>query len=270
MTAVGSFYTAGNSRPAQWPAPAHLRPRHARLVGLSLLAALLAFAMVADRLLQPDAYPVKQVSFEGEFHYVTPEQLRRVVGEQAVGSYFALDLSKLEAAARSIPWVDQVSIRREWPQSLHVRYTEHRLVAHWDDGRWLSASGALLNLPGHEALERLPGLAGPEGTHTKVLARYRQYRELLDAVGLELNGLELGPRYSWVARVSAGDGVSFSLLLGKIEAGARLRRFLHSYVAVLAPSAARIRYVDLRYPNGFAVGWHGNTAAAAHHSEGES
>jgi len=269
MSAVGSFYTAGN-RPAYWPAPAATHQRHARLVGLSLAAALLALAVVADRLLQPDAYPVKQVSFEGEFHYVTPEQLKRVVGEQAAGSYFALDLAKLEAAARSIPWVDQVSIRREWPQSLHVRYTEHRLVAHWGDGRWLSASGALLQLPGHEALERLPGLSGPEGTHPRVLARYRQYREALEAVGLELDGLELGPRYSWVARVSAGDGVSFSLLLGKTEPGARLQRFLRSYVMTLAPTAARIRYVDLRYPNGFAVGWNGDAAATSHHSKGKS
>ncbi len=223
---------------------------------LLALACLAALVWAADRLLQPDAYPVRRVSFEGPFRYVSPRQLEAAVQGAVGGNYFSVDLDALEAAVKRIPWVDQVTIRREWPQSLHLRYTEHRLVARWGRGRWLSAAGRVLALPEHAAARHLPLLRGPRGSGPRVLAAYRRMRAVLAPGGLELERLELSARGAWRAGLRAGPR-RFTAFLGSEAPRARLRRLARAFRA-LPPRA--IRYVDLRYPNGFAVAWAGGPA----------
>ena len=47
------------------------------------------------------------------------------------------------------------------------------------------------------------------------------------------------------------------LVLGRKDPLGRLQRFIHIAVPALGPKLARAATVDMRYPNGFAVGWQG-------------
>lgn len=218
---------------------------------LLAVAALLGLAWGADRLLRPGAYPVERVGFEGPFRYVTPAQLEAAVRRAVGGNYFTVDLEALERAVKGIPWVDQVTIRREWPQSLHLRYTEHRLAARWGRTRWLSESGAVLDLPEHEAGRGLPWLAGPAGSAPRVLAAYRRFSRPLRSAGLTLVGLTLSARGGWRLELRAGPR-RFRAFLGREGAAQAVARLARAFPAL---PARPIRYLDLRYPNGFAVAW---------------
>lgn len=265
-------------------------PRRRRVVlwlGVLVVAGTLLFAL--DELLQPDAFPVEHVRFEGEFKHVQLPELERAVLSHARGNFFTLDLARVETAARAVPWVHRVSVRREWPPALHVRYTEQRLVAHWGKAAWINSSGEVVELADARPEGELPRLDGPAGTHAQVLGAYRKWGALLAPAGLQIRELALAPRRAWTMRVAGVDGgaqaaptrtgsegltavarttaasagaTDMVLLLGRDELHARVARFAEVYTGSLLPKAVWIRQVDLRYPNGFAVTWKGSQATS--------
>ena len=60
------------------------------------------------------------------------------------------------------------------------------------------------------------------------------------------------PREQWRFRLDDGTEIR----LGRRETGSRTERFFAVVVPQLAPRLDDIEYVDLRYSNGFAVGWY--------------
>jgi cell division protein FtsQ len=229
-----------------------------RRVAISVLSLILAVVLVVavDWLARPDGFPVERVSFEGEFKRVDPEALKAAVSDEVKGNFFLLDLDAIEAAAKTVPWVDKVSVRRQWPRSIHISFTEHQIMARWGAGAWLSTSARVVDAPGGEVSADLPLLDGPAGTERLVAARYRELADLLGSAGLRLSGLQLTQRRAWIARVLASDaGSSMRLMIGRQDVRARVARLVQVYSRNLAPQAGRIERVDLRYPNGFAVAW---------------
>jgi cell division protein FtsQ len=68
---------------------------------------------------------------------------------------------------------------------------------------------------------------------------------------LTLEKLELDERGSW--RLVLGSGQE--IRLGRRDIDERLYRFFRFVAPALADKLTRVAYVDLRYTNGFAVGW---------------
>jgi cell division protein FtsQ len=239
--------------------------RAQRLV-VSIFGLVLAAVLVVgvDWLARPDGFPVQRVSFEGEFKRVDPQTLKAAVSDAVKGNFFLLDLDAIEAAAKAVPWVDKVSVRREWPRSIHIAYSEHQIMARWGAGAWLSTGARVVDAPGGEVSHDLPRLDGPKGTERLVTARYRELGGLLDRAGLRLTGLQLTKRRAWIAEVLTPEAESrLRLMIGRHDVRARVTRLVQVYPQALAPRAAQIEQVDLRYPNGFAVAWKTAGGAAA-------
>jgi len=137
-----------------------------------------------DHVLRPETFPVRQVSFEGEFRQVDERALASAVVEVARGSFLLLDLEAVQLRARSVPWVHEVTVRRVWPDGVHVRFSEQQLVARWAAGGWLNAQGERVDLQGQPGPDGLPLLAGPDGLAPRVLAHYRQLNEILAPVAV--------------------------------------------------------------------------------------
>ena len=70
-------------------------------------------------------------------------------------------------------------------------------------------------------------------------------------LGVELDRVVLTARYAWQLRLASG----LHVMLGRDAdaAESRLKRFVDAYPATLGRLARRHDYVDLRYPNGFAL-----------------
>ncbi len=221
---------------------------------LTLLWALLLLvvgAFALDWLLHPDNFPVENVDFEGQFEYVTRQQLVDVVQDEVRGNFYALDLDAVKARVESLPWVYRASVRRNWPRDLRIRLTEQRLVARWGDVAWLNQDAELVRLPSGVQLAGLPQLRGPQGTHAQVLARYRSFARALERTGLQVFAITLTPRRSYRVRLDNG----MTLVLAREDPDAKIERFARAYEGALGSQASRIEQVDLRYTNGFSVQW---------------
>jgi len=234
------------------------RPWRAGVYAFAAVMAIAAILFVADYILRPDSFPVRRLTFEGDFRHVDQKVLADAVINSVRGNFVLLDLDAVRAKAQSVPWVHTAEVRRLWPDGVQIRFTEQQLVARWGSNAWLNQEGEVVNLQGRPGPEGLPELSGPEGMQARVLEHYRQLGAILGDAGLAISRLSLSARHSWSLTLENG----LALTLGREEPEEHVARFARAYPLSLANVLGRIRRVDLRYPNGFAVEWNGRAAPA--------
>ena len=95
----------------------------------------------------------------------------------------------------------------------------------------------------------LPVFSGPESSAPEVTEQYAQFKASLMPLKLKPVSLTMTERRAWQLKLDSG----LMLELGRDQAGVRLDKFVRAYDATLARMPHPVAYVDLRYPNGFAV-----------------
>ena len=77
--------------------------------------------------------------------------------------------------------------------------------------------------------------------------------------GMRIAALRLDERGAWEMDLDSGVTVR----LGRRDVDERVDRFIHTASQVIAHRLNDITYVDMRYSNGFAIGWRNAPATAA-------
>lgn len=220
-------------------------------LGLALLCVLAAGMLLTGSRWLPEAWEIRWLQVDGRFQRVSAEQVRSAVAPHARGGFFEVDPEKVRAAAERLPWVTRAVVRKEWPDTIHVRVLEHEPMARWGDDALVSTEGEIFRVPEGGRIQGLPVLAGPEQGVREVVERFFELRELLEGTGLDVRQLSVDERGSWRTRLSYGIQVA----LGTERIVERLERFASVYPRHFAPRARDLERVDLRYTNGFAVKW---------------
>jgi len=83
--------------------------------------------------------------------------------------------------------------------------------------------------------------------------RYAEFRRALEPLALEPREILLSSRYAWQLKLSSGLSVQLGRDAEREGIGARLGRLVSAYPQTLGKFTRKIDYVDLRYPNGFAL-----------------
>ncbi len=210
------------------------------------------------QLAQPDTLPIQRVQVEGEFRHLARADVYAAIGEPASGGFFNVDVRAVKQAVEAMPWVERASVWRVWPDTLRVAITEQVALARWTQvGSKSGPATGLVNARGALFYPRngldagLPLFAGPSGSAETVAARYQKLSVQLAATGLRVMALKLNVRRAWELQLDN----DIQLLLGRSAGDGHLQRFVDAYVPLLAEKAGQMKWVDLRYTNGFAVRW---------------
>ena len=195
--------------------------------------------------------PVGALIVEGTFQRVTPIQVEAALDPALSQSFLTLDLDELKEAVAAIDWVDTVRLSRVWPDSLRVYVTEHQVAASWGARGLLNTRGELFTREARHAYPELPKLAGPDGSEQRVATLYLDVRGRLADANMILETIRMDARGALEIVLLSGQEIR----LGRVDIDDRLDRFFSVAAPALAHEFERVDYVDLRYPNGFAVGW---------------
>ncbi len=215
------------------------------LLAFSALAMLYGAIHYAVHL--PGLLPLHSVRLSAAPQRVIAEEVLQAVRGEVNGNFLTVDIEQLRQALEKLPWVRNVSIRREFPDRLTVALEEHQAVARWNGAALVNTHGEVFDA---FSKAQLPEFIGQDGASLEVAQRYGEFRQQLAALNLQVAQLALSPRHAWQLRLSNG----MVLELGREEMQQRLARFVAGYPYSLAAQADSVRYVDLRYRNGFAVG----------------
>jgi cell division protein FtsQ len=229
-------------------------------VNLFVLAGvLLACGMGIAKLRDPQTLPLNSVQIRGEFRKVSEIELRKAVDTQALGGFFTTDVDAVRERVKALPWVEEVAVRRVWPDRLTVTVIEQQAVARWGAKSLLNTRGELFTPRQSTIPVGLPVLNGPQGNSLFVLQRYVEMRESLQDIGRDIRMLVLDERRAW--RLELDNGLR--LALGRNDRLERLQRFKKVYSRLFADKVNKIDRIDLRYANGLAVDWKDSSSNTA-------
>ena len=193
--------------------------------------------------------PIDNVKIEGTFVHLSRDDIQMQLKQVLNGDYFTADIEAVRTSLLSLPWVQDATIRRQWPSTLQIRISERQAVAYWSDDSLLSDTGELFTPKQITKDMQIPVINGPEGLHHKVWGFLVTLHTELSGLGLDVDKLELDERRSWSMLLSNG----VELQLGRNDTQRRMQRFVKVFSMQNAPKLDDIKYIDLRYPNGFAM-----------------
>jgi cell division protein FtsQ len=233
-----------------------------RRIGLSLSGlavtgvAVLALGWLLDQ-------PIQRVIVTGRLQRVSAMDVEKVVRARLDGAgLVTVNLAAISRGLAQIPWVERAAVERSWPRGLKIQIVEQTAVARWNNAGLLNANGDLFVSESRFIPPELPQLQGPAGSQSEVTQRYVSTQERLTEIGMRLAALELDARGAWNLTLDSGVVVR----LGRQQMDQRFDRFMVAAAKLVTQRATDIAYVDMRYSNGFAVGWKGGVGHGTEHS----
>jgi cell division protein FtsQ len=226
-----------------WDKPEVLNPIANVLLAAAFLLALYATVIVAARL---PIFPLREVRILNQPHFIERAEVEAVVAKELRGNFFTIDLARARKGFERLAWVRKADLRRRWPDLLEVRLEEHVPLARW-------GTLGLVNVQGQVFAATyqgdLPVFSGPAGSAKEMAIQYAYFRNSLQAIGREPVQVSVSARRAWTLQLDGGLTVE----LGRTDLEDRLARFVQNYAQAAELLGRRMRHVDLRYSNGFAV-----------------
>ena len=212
------------------------------------VAALVAVFEVSGYLLDR---PVRYLDLEAPLQRVTDMQIQAAIEPEMQTGFLSADLHAIRRRLESLEWVDVAIVRRRWPDRLQILVSEQVPAARWQGTGLLNTKGELFVKDARHIPAELPRLAGPPGSASLVASRYLAMRGPLIERGLGLKSVDLDARGSWSLVLTNGVEVR----LGRRDVERRALRFVEIATDLVAQREEDIAFVDMRYANGFSIGW---------------
>ena len=194
---------------------------------------------------------IRSIEVSGPFQRVTALQIEEAISDDLEDGFVSADLADIQKRIVAMPWIDSATVARRWPSRLRIKVTEQVPAAIWGESGLLNVRGELFVDSVRHVPAELPRLSGPDGRSGDVARRYLNVRDRLIPVGLDLRRVHLDPRGAW--EMTLQNGVE--IRLGRREIEDRTELFLDIVADIITSRAADIEYVDMRYSNGFTIGW---------------
>jgi cell division protein FtsQ len=238
----------------QWPNFVLEWRSYARRAALlaAIVGALAALSWALDR-------PIRVISMDGSFQRVSPGQIEKAAAPFAQAGFMSANLDAIQRAVEAVPWVDHARVQRRWPNSLHVTVVEQTAAARWGESGLLNTHGELFVRDAAHVPAELPRLSGPDGTESEVAQRYLSLQGRMLEAGMRIAALRLDERGAWELDLDSGVTVR----LGRRQVEERIDRFIRTASQVIAHRMSEVTYVDMRYSNGFAIGWRSQATPAS-------
>lgn len=197
--------------------------------------------------------PLSKLVVTGERHYTTNDDIRQaILSLGAPGTFMTQDVNIIQQQIERLPWIQQASVRKQWPDELKIHLVEYVPFARWNDLHMVDEQGRSFSVPSERiGKQKLPLLYGPEGSEQDVLEGYRAINKVLAANKYQLKMVAMSARHSW--QLALDNDVR--LELGRDDRMGRLQRFIELYPLLQQQPDKRVSYIDLRYETGAAIGW---------------
>jgi len=230
----------------------------ARIVGVML--ALVMTYQVSIAMLDR---PIRSIEINGPFQRVTALQIEEAINDELNDGFLSADLSDIQQRVVALPWIDHANISRRWPSKIVVSVSEQIPAACWGERGLLNTRGELFVTDASHVPAELPRLSGPEDQASAVARRYLKIRDQLIPLGLDVRRLHVDARGAWDMTLQNG----IDIRLGRRDVAERTRLFLEIVANIVSSKETEIDFVDMRYSNGFTVGWKDGSRSPAGHPE---
>ena len=201
--------------------------------------------------LQSKQRPISSVQVEGDFEYISREQLQKLLLQRVSGDFVDIDIKTIQKELAANEWVYSVAVSRIWPDALKVKIIEQQPIALWGNRGFLNRFGEVIITDKVDVIEHLPSLDGDIQKSDEVTQQYLNITQLLAKEPLIVTSLSINDNGSWKVQLDK----QFDVFVGQDSMMQKLDNFLYVYDKQLKEKKDYIKLVDLRYESGMAVKW---------------
>ncbi len=195
--------------------------------------------------------PIRSITIDGPFQRVSALQIEEAISGALSDGFLSANLSEIQQQIVALPWIDQANVVRRWPGQLDISVTEQVPAACWGERGLLNTRGELFVSDARHIPAELPRLSGPSNRSAEIAKRYLALREQLIPFGLGLRRVHMDARGAWEMTLQNGVVIR----LGRRQIEQRTELLVDVVAKIITNRAADIDYVDMRYSNGFTIGW---------------
>ncbi len=212
---------------------------------------ILLMAALMSGMIQSEHWRITNIVLNAQFKRVNSEQIRVSVASHPNRSFFKVKADVIREKITQIPWVQQVSVNKKWPDSLIIKVIEHEAVAVWNDDKLLNDKGEIFEVDSIDDLTALPHITGNDNNSQHIWEKYIRFNNIIKNTGYDIQSASVSNRGSWQLTLSNG----MSMNLGSQQMDAKLVRLTDTWTQLLKLKQKSPDHIDLRYTNGFVVKW---------------
>jgi cell division protein FtsQ len=134
-------------------------------------------------------FRIEQIKIQGNTTHITEEQLSYIAKNRLTGTFFTLDIDRLQHEFQRIPWVKSVAVLREFPDTIVVNIDEYDVIARFGSDGLIAGDGKVFD--GADDSTTLPTFVAQQQQIGQLLDDYRSLKPLLAQKNLTLTKLEL-------------------------------------------------------------------------------
>ena len=226
---------------------------------LPLVLACVVLFYAENHLSNPSTLPVNKIQVHGAFVNVDESMLHSAVSGVVAGGYFNVDVERVREVVEQLPWVNEASVRRVWPDTLSVSVVEQKPVAISKKTGLINANGDVFKPLSNKFPTSLPVFDGSSKLNKIMLSKYYEMSEVLVTINRKITYMKIDARHAVELKLDNG----LKVVLGREDNMHRLERLMSIYNKVLISRVNDIEVIDLRYTNGMAIGWKNNLKSKA-------
>ncbi len=195
--------------------------------------------------------PIRYVQVEGAFQYLDKKDIQNKISPLMQWGYFSVDLQRIQYSVMDLPWVEKVRVQRLWPDKLKLRIYEQKPVVRWQMKSLLNVRGDVFTPANIEEFQSLPVLYAPIEQRYQLLQVMGGMQVSLMDQGLYLAEFRVSARQSWQLLMENGMVIQ----LGRFQPLQKFTQLMQTLMIAGNELVEKMAYIDMRYPNGYAVRW---------------
>ncbi len=197
-----------------------------------------------------EQWKVTEISINHNLKQVEPRQIAQILEKDEFAYLLQIDVVSLQNEIKNLEWVKQVEIRKKWPNTIEIILEEYIPIARINE-HILIDSGILIMANSLEQFSHLPMINFRNDTkkfnYLELIEQLNKIQSNLGQVGVSIESLNISENFSWTINTSK----ELEIKLGRKLPLLRIERLISSLSFI--DDLERVKTIDLRYNNGFAV-----------------
>lgn len=195
-------------------------------------------------------FPIKKVT-SSELINVNKDDISKAVKYLYSKSFFDIDLNYLKNKLEKIEWVRTINVRRSYPNEVIIDIEEHTPILIWNNKMYINKYGEKFKVSKID--KNIPILISDESRINEVFSYFELFNDKLSSRKLDFKITEIVENEIRSLTITLSSGINIQL--GSKDINNKIPLFFEIYKSLNTRDLNKIRYIDMRYTNGFSVGW---------------